>query len=275
MPPVNSMDYSGKDTVLDVIRKESNDFFSLVDDPKNWYVQTRCTDWEVRDIVGHMIDVTEGYLTRWEKARKNEPLDTAGLLVMGESLNEHAQAFRSLQREEAIRRLKTDYAKMMDIFGKLSADEWGGFNVTHPYMGALPTLFYPAFHVMDYGVHTWDIRYGLGEKTRKLDERTAGVLVPYMLYALLPSTVDAGSAKGVDVQYGIEVSGEWGGKWGATVKDGKFEVKPETGNFEGCDAIFSYDPSDFVLTSFQRFPGGAARGDYEVIEKVRNLFFRI
>ena len=275
MPPVNSMDYSGKDTVLDVVRKESADFFKLLDDPKNWNVQTRCTEWEARDLVGHMIDVTEGYLTRWEKARKKEPIDTAGLLVMGESLNEHAQAFRSLPRQEAISRLKTDYAKMMDIFGKLTADEWSGFMVTHPYMGPLPTLFYPAFHVMDYGVHTWDIRWGLGEKTRKLDERTAGVLIPYMLFALLPSTVDAQSAKGVDVQYGIEVSGEWGGKWRATVKDGKFEAVPETGNFEGCEAIFSFDPSDFVLTAFQRFPGGAARGDHEAIDKVRNMFFRI
>jgi hypothetical protein len=222
-----------------------------------------------------MIHVTEGYLSRWEKARKNEPADAAGVLVMGESLNENAQAFRSLPREEAIRRLKSDYNKMMDIFGKLTAEEWGGFMVTHPYMGPLPTLFYPAFHVMDYGVHTWDIRYGLGEKTRKLDERTAGVLIPYMLFALLPSTVDASSAKGVEVQYGIEVTGAWGGKWRATVKDGKFEAKPESDNFAGCDAIFSFDPSDFVLTAFQRYPGGAARGDYQVIDKVRNLFFRI
>ena len=275
MSPVNSMDYSGKDTVLDVIRKESGDFFSLVDDPDNWHVQTRCTEWEVRDLVGHMIDVTEGYLLRWDKARNNEPIGTAGLLVMADSLNDHAQSYRNLPRQEAIDRLKNDYDQMMPIFESLTADEWGNFMVTHPFMGALPTLFYPAFHVMDYGVHTWDIRYGLGEKTRKLDERTAGVLVPYMLYALLPSTVDAPSAEGVDVEYGIEISGEWGGKWRARVKDGKFEAKPEQDNFEGCDAIFSYNPSDFVLTSFQRYPGGAARGDYEIIETVRNLFFTI
>jgi len=275
MTAVNSMDYSGKDTVLDVIRAESMEFFKIVDDPKNWNVQTRCTEWEVRDMVGHMIDVTEGYLMRWDKARKGEEIDTAGLLVMSESLNEHAQAFRSLPREEAINRLKTDYSKMMDIFGKLTPEEWSKFIVTHPYMGGLPTLFYPAFHVMDYGVHTWDIRWGLGDKTRKLDERTAGVLVPFMLYALLPSTVDAKSAEGVDVEFGIEVSGEWGGKWRATVKDGKFEAKPETDNFEGCKAVFSFDPSDFVLTSFQRFPGGATRGDQDTIDKVRHLFFRI
>jgi uncharacterized protein (TIGR03083 family) len=275
MPPVNSMDYSGKDTVLDVVRREASDFFTLVDEPRNWNVQTRCTEWEVRDLVGHMIDVTEGYLTRWEKARKKEPIETVGLLVMSHDLNEHAQSFRSLPRAEAIARLKADYARMMDIFGKLSAEEWNKFLVTHPFMGPLPTLFYPAFHVMDYGVHTWDIRYGLGEKTRKLDERTAGVLVPYMLYALLPSTVDAGSAKGVDLAYGIEVTGAWGGKWLAKVKDSKFEVSPVSDGFDGCEAVFSYDASDFVLTAFQRFPGGAARGDPQVIEKARNLFFRI
>ena len=63
---VNTMDYSGKETVLDVIRKESGAFFKIVDDPMNWNVQTRCTDWQVRDMVGHMLDVTEGYLKRWE-----------------------------------------------------------------------------------------------------------------------------------------------------------------------------------------------------------------
>jgi hypothetical protein len=121
-------------------------------------------------------------------------------------------------------------------------------------------------------------RYGYGylisdgdHRRPQLDERTAGVLIPYMLYALLPSTVDALSAKGVDLQYGIEISGEWGGKWRATVKDGKFEAIPETGNFEGCEAIFSFDPSDFVLTTFQRFPGGA-RGDQEI---EMPLFFAI
>ena len=275
MAPVNSMDYTGKQAVLDVVRRESTDFFSLVDDPKNWNVQTRCTEWEVRDLVGHMIDVTEGYLTRWDKARKKESAESVGLLVMSHDLNTHAQSFRNLPRKEAIDRLKNDYARMMDVFDGLTPEEWGGFIVTHPFMGPLPTLFYPAFHVMDYGVHTWDIRYGLGEKTRRLDERTAGVLVPYMLMALLPSTVNAKSAEGVDVEFGIEISGEWGGKWRAKVKDGKFEAKPETDDFKGCQAIFTYDPSDFVLTAFQRFPGGAARGDYEVINKVRNLFFTI
>ncbi len=271
---VNSMDYSGKDTVLDVVRTERANFFNVVDNPNNWYVQTRCTDWEVRDIVGHMIDVTEGYLSRWDMARKNEPADALGLLVMGEKLNEHAQAFRSLPREEPIARLKADSDKMLAIFDSLTAEEWGGFNVTHPYMGPLPTLFYPAFHVMDYGVHTWDMKWGLGQKDAKLDERTAGVLVPYM-FILMQVTVDQESARDIDAVFGVKVDGEWGGQWRVTVKDGTYTYEPAD-NLDGVQALFHFkDASDFVLTTFQRFPGGETSGDPKVIDQVRHLFFRI
>lgn len=271
---VNSMDYSGKDTVLDVVRAERDNFYKIIDNPDNWNVQTRCTDWEVRDIVGHMIDVTEGYLTRWDMARKGEPAESLGLLVMGETLNEHARSFRSLPREEAIARLKSASDKMLPIFEALTPEEWSGFMVTHPYMGPLPTFFYPAFHVMDYGVHTWDMNWGLGQKHAKLDERTAGVLVPYM-FVLMQSTVEQESAKGMDATFGVKIDGEWGGQWRVRVKDGDFSYEPAE-SLEGTQALFHFkDASDFVLTTFQRFPGGETRGDPKVIDQVRHLFFRI
>jgi uncharacterized protein (TIGR03083 family) len=272
--PVNSMDYSGKDVVLDVVRNEAANFFSIVDDPQNWEVQTRCTEWEVRDIVGHMIDVTEGYLSRWEVARQAGTANALGLLAMGELLNENAQAFRSLPREEAIARLKGDYQRMITIFDALTPEEWGSFNVIHPYMGPLPTLFYPAFHVMDYGVHTWDMKWGLGEKKAKLDERTAGVLVPFM-FILMQVTVDQESVKGLDIEFGIKIYGEWGGQWRVKVKDGTYTYAPAD-NLDGVQAVFHFkNASDFVLTTFQRFPGGETSGDPQVIDQVRHMFFRI
>jgi uncharacterized protein (TIGR03083 family) len=271
---VNTMLYAGKPVMLDVIRTERQKFYDLIDNPANWLVETRCTGWQVRDIVGHLIDTTEGYLKRWEMARTGEQPEVLNLLVMAEYVNAGALAFRSLPRREAIARLKTASDQMMAIFESLTEDDWNNFLVTHRYMGPLPPLFYPAFQVMDYGVHTWDIHYGLGQKTRKLDERTAGALIPFM-FVLMQYTVDAASAEGLDLDYGIEISGPWGGRWRVQVKDGKFTNQPEGGDFEGAQAIFSYDPSDFVLSSFQRFPGGAARGDPQVIEQVRRLFFRI
>jgi uncharacterized protein (TIGR03083 family) len=271
--PVNPMAAEGKDTVMTVMRRDRAKFFELVDDPKNWNVQTRCTEWEVRDLVGHMIDVTEGYLTRWEAAKKGEAPGALGLEVMGETLNDHAMDFRKLSRSEAIERLKKDAKKMDDIFAALTPEEWTGFMVTHPYMGPVPAGFYPAFHIMDYGIHPYDIEYGLGDQLATIDEATAGLLIPYC-FVIMQYTVDQKSAEGLDAVYGLDVSGPWGGKWRATIKGGQWSAQPETGDFKGCQALFRFSPSDFVLTVFGRFPGGSATGDPEVIKQVRKLFFR-
>lgn len=271
---VNPMDYAAKDTVLDVVRAERARFYDIIDDPQNWNVQTCCTDWEVRDMVGHMIDVTEGYLARWDLARTGAPAEALGLAVMHDRLNEKAQAFRALSREEAIARLRTASDTMLATFEQLTPEEWSGFMVTHPYMGPVPTLFYPAFHIMDYTVHTWDMRWGLGERDGILDERAAGLLVPYM-FILMQYTVDPESARGVDAEIGLTVDGEWGGQWRVTVKDGSFSYAPAE-DLSGVQATFHFThPSDFVLNAYQRFPAGEATGDPAVIAQIRRLFFPI
>jgi uncharacterized protein (TIGR03083 family) len=273
LAPVNPMSAEGKDTVLTVLRRDRQKFFDLVEDPKNWNVQTRCTEWEVRDLVGHMIDVCEGYLARWEVARKGEGADALGLQVMGETLNDHAMEFRSLPREEALARLHRVADEVLSILEALTPEEWTGFIVTHPYMGPVPAGWYASFQIMDYGIHPYDVEYGLGDKLADIDEASAGILIPFC-HVIMQYTVDQDSAKGVDCVYGIDVSGPWGGRWRATVKDGQWSASPEEGNFEGCDALFRYTPSDFVLTTFGRFDGGSATGDPEVIKQVRGLFFR-
>ncbi len=69
----NPMDFSAKGLVLDVVRTERAKFYQIIDQPQNWESPTRSGHWEVRDLVGHMIDVTEGYLTRWDMARRGDP----------------------------------------------------------------------------------------------------------------------------------------------------------------------------------------------------------
>src|SRR6266542_1404255 len=93
---VNPMAYSSKDVVLDVVRTERGKFYDVIDNPDNWRIDTRCEGWQVRDMVGHMIDVSEGYLARWDMARKGEYPQGLGWLVMAEQLNKGALALRSL-----------------------------------------------------------------------------------------------------------------------------------------------------------------------------------
>lgn len=272
---VNPMDYRSKDVVLDVVRTERDKFYEVIDKPDNWHVHTRCEGWQVRDMVGHMIDVSENYLARWDMSRQGQEAPAPlGFGVMANELNQGALALRTLPRDEAISRLKTASAKLMHTFDNLTEEEWSGFMVPHLFAGPLPAFCYPAFQIMDYGVHSWDMRWGLGEKEARLDERTAGVLVPYM-FILWQGTVNQEAAKGVDITYGIEVDGEWGGRWKATVRDGQFSYEA-VDELDDVQAVFHFDhPSDMVLTTYQRFQGGKATGDPQVIEKVRTLFFAI
>ena len=271
---VNVLEYSGKQFLLDLDRKERAEFYKLIEESP-WEGPTASGHWQVRDLVGHMIDVTEGYLTRWDMARRGD--DTAvglGLPVMAQELDRVALTFRTLPRAEAIARLKAASDRLMTLFDGISADQWGGFNVTHVFMGPLPLFFYPAFQIMDYGVHTWDMRQGLGQTDAVVDERAAGVLVPYM-FVLMQYTVDQESAKGVDITYGIVVDGEWGGKWRVQVKDGQFTSEPVSDVSDLPATLHFKTASEFVLTAFQRYEGGEASGDPAVIEKARHLYFRI
>ncbi len=271
---INPMAYSSKDDVLDVVRSERARFYDVIDTPSNWLAETRCEGWQVRDMVGHMIDVTEGYLARWDMARKDERPDGRGWLVMASDLNTGALAHRSLPREEAIARLKASSDKLLATFEGLDEEQWNSFMVSHVFSGPTPAFCYPAFQLMDYGVHTWDMHWGLGDKDAKLDERTAGLLMPYM-FIVWQYSVNQEAAKGVDITYGIKVDGEWGGQWKLSVKDGQLSYAPAD-DLSDAQAVFHYKhPSDMVLTTYQRFQGGEATGDPEVIDKVNHLFFQI
>ena len=140
--PVNPMSAEGKDTVLSVMRRDRANFIRLVSDPKNWNVQTRCTEWETRDLVGHMIDVLEGYMKNWDEAKQGGTPNPAGLQVMASTLDDHAKDFRKLSREEALARFKKDAEKFDAILEALTPAEWEGFMVSHPYSGPVPAGFY-------------------------------------------------------------------------------------------------------------------------------------
>ena len=115
---INPMDASAKDVVLDVVRTERGKFYQIIDVPENWEAPTRSGHWEERDLVGHMIDVTEGYLTRWDMSRREDPAPAAlGLPVMAQELDRVALTFRKLPREEAISMIVNGFCK--DVFNQL------------------------------------------------------------------------------------------------------------------------------------------------------------
>jgi len=73
----NAMTYDGKETILRVVREEAEGFFDLVEQPTAWEAATACADWQTRDIVGHLVDVTETYFERFDAARSGAEVEPA------------------------------------------------------------------------------------------------------------------------------------------------------------------------------------------------------
>ena len=60
-------------------------------------------------------------------------------------------------------------------------------------MGPLPAFFYPAFQLMDYGVHSWDVRQGTG-RAHGLVGDAADLLTPFMFVLWQYTTTAAPTA---------------------------------------------------------------------------------
>jgi hypothetical protein len=151
----NFMDYDSKDNLLRTIREEAATMLALASEPGVWEQPTGAGHWQVRDIIGHLVDTTEGYFKSFDAARGNGPAPEAlGVRGMDKHVDAAAQQFRGTPQGELIDRLQTDTSKMIDIFDALTEDEWGGLLAPHGYMGPLPAFFYPIFQLVDYAFTT-------------------------------------------------------------------------------------------------------------------------
>ena len=168
----NAMTYEGKDTILRVVRREADDMFALAEQPGAWDAPTACESWRVKDVIGHIVDTTEGYFRAFDAARAGaEAPAPHGLGVMHERAGRSAQAFGKESQQEMLSRARADLDKMMGILEPLTADEWTGMLVPHAYMGPVPAFVYAGGQLMDYGVHTWDIRQGTRPGARPVGRR--------------------------------------------------------------------------------------------------------
>jgi uncharacterized protein (TIGR03083 family) len=270
-PTWDFRDPASRERVLGVLRREMDEMLEMVADPAVWEAPTACDGWDVRDVVGHLIDATEGYLPAFAAARTGatvaEPL---GLQVMATRTDEQARSFRKVPQQELLGRLRDDITLLTGEFQNVPDDQWATFLVPHPYMGPVPASFYAEFQLVDYAVHGWDVREGSGQP-HALHGDSADLLAP-LIYILWGATADVSR---VDEPYsvGIRTSGHNGGDVRADVSPEGVQIAP--GNVDDCPAILEFDPATLVLTGYGRMNGGTVRGDRQLATDFLGLFFRI
>ncbi len=268
----NAMTYQGKDTILRVVREQADRMFGLAERPGAWNAPTACESWQVKDVIGHLVDTTEGYFRSFDIARAGaDAPDPHGLLVMHEKAGESARALgKDISQQELMTRARADLDKMMGILNGLTEEEWGGLMVPHAYMGTVPAFIYAAGQLMDYGVHTWDIEQGAGG-AHAIPADAADLLVPFM-FIIWQSTIKPG-ADLTPFTIGVRVTGRNAGEYRVSVGDGGMTY--EAGPVDDLPAVLDFDAGSMVLTAFGRLNAGSATGDQALADRFLNLFYRI
>jgi uncharacterized protein (TIGR03083 family) len=264
--------YEGKDTILRVVREEAARMFALADQPELWDAPTACESWQVKDIIGHLVDTTEGYFRAFDIARKGaDAPDAFGLIAMHERAGSSAQSFRDLSQHELMARVRKDLDKMMGILEPLTAEEWGGLIVTHTFMGPVPAFIYAAGQLMDYGVHTWDIEQGTGS-AHGISGEAADLLVPFMFviwqYTIKPDADMSPFSIGIRV-----TGGQNAGEYRVSISDKGMAYEP--GSLDDLPTVIEFSAGSLVLTAFGRANAGTVRGDAALANRFLNLFFAI
>lgn len=267
----DATNFAGKDNLLRVVREEADRFYALAEAPDHWEAPTAAGHWQVRDVVGHLVDTTEGYLERFEVTRDGGTAEgVAPLTEMAQTADERALAFRDVPREELLARARDGFERAMALFEGVGPDDWGNLMVTHAYMGPLPAFFYPVGQLMDYGVHGWDVREGLG-LPHFLSSEAADLLVPFM-FVLWQATADTARLEGGDLDVAVRVSGRNGGTYRVRVTSEGMTYEPGA---DDAPVVLDFDPASLVLTAFGRARSGTAYGDLDAAERFAGLFFRI
>lgn len=267
----NFMDAGSRATIDRVWRREADGMLTLASDPGRWEAPTGAGHWQVRDVIAHLVDTTEAYFRSFDAARgRAEPWDVLGVRDMAKYVDEGARAFRGTPQDDLLARLRDDLDRMLSIAGELTDDEWTGLVVPHKYMGPLPACLYPIFQVVDYTVHSWDIREGTGS-AHGIDGDAADLLVP-LCFVLWQATCDLTGTEPFTL--GIRItSGQNAGDTRAVVGEQTITFAP--GSIDGLADTIEFDPASFVLTAYGRVNAGTYRGDRRVLDRYCNLFFRI
>lgn len=265
------MDPSSRSNLVAAWQREAEGMLALGADPERWHAPTGAGHWQVRDVIGHLVDTTEAYFVSFDAVRgRGEAPAPLGVRDMAGYVDEGAQSMRSVPQGELLDRLRNDLQKMRGIADELSDDEWAGLMVPHKYMGPLPAAFYPLFQLVDYGVHSWDIRQGT-DRAHGLDGDSADLLVP-LAFILWQSTPEV-PADLEPYTVGVTVTGRNAGKYRVSVSPAGVQV--EEGEVDDLPAVIEFDPATLILTAYGRINGGTVRGDRRLAEQYLNSFFRI
>jgi uncharacterized protein (TIGR03083 family) len=264
---IDVSDARGKAHLLSLLRQEYTGLVRIAAelDDSQWAAPSPCEQWEVRDVVGHMVDVAESYLGYFQLAENGwtagEPL---GWGAYPEALSTCALGYRRLSRLELLARLEALTEPLLAKFEAFDDEAWATAPIPHRYGGPLPPFVMAVFQLIDYAVHSWDVRTAIAGPS-DIDYETTQTLVPFA-FTVYNFLFDPERAAGLNVtlQYDVEHPDGDVEPWTVAIEEGQLVLAP--GAPRTSAAVLRLTPTQLLLRVFRQQPC-AMTGDHEAVAR--------
>ena len=217
--------------------------------PEQWELPSACAEWQVRDVVSHLIGGAERQAESMERGRGGDSDPPAGFVPPDAAALSAANAQRDIDRrnEMAGRILESfdaSYEKLHQEFDRYGEGSWDTL-AWHMRRGAMTGAAYVELRIQELAIHDWDIRSAF-DASAGLDPDCVPVLMD-MSPRWLGMCFRPSAPLPKPVVYGFNVGGE---SYRMTVTGDAFQM--EAGEASQPDLSLSATSEQYLLFTYGR-----------------------
>jgi len=219
---------------------------------EQWELPSACAEWQVRDVVSHLIGGAERQAESMARGRRGDSNPPAGFVPPQPAALSATNAQRDIDRRNQLNghfleSFDASYEKLHAEFDGFSEGSWDTL-CWHVRRGAMTAESYVELRIQELAIHDWDIRYAL-ESAPGLDPDSVPVLVDmsprWLRMCFRPSTRLASP-----VVYWFDVGSE---QYRMSVTGDEFEMVPGEG--PQADLTLSATAEQYLLFTYGRLTG--------------------
>ena len=217
--------------------------------PEQWELPSACVEWQVQDVVSHLIGGAERQAESMERGRGGDSNPPAGFVPPQPAELSAANAQRDINRRNEmaghfLESFDASYKKLHLEFDEFAKTSWDTL-CWHVRRGAMTAAAYVELRIQELAIHDFDIRSAF-QANAGLDSDCVPVLVD-MTPRWLGMCFRPSEKLPKPVVYGFDVDGE---KSQLVVTGDAFEMKPESAR--NPDLSLSATGEQYLLFTYGR-----------------------
>ena len=130
--------------------------------PEQWELPSACAEWQVRDVVSHLIGGAERQAESMERGRGGDSNPPAGFVAPEPGALSAANAQRDIDRRDQLagrflESFDASYEKLHQEFDEFAKSSWDTL-CWHIRRGAMTAASYVELRIQELAIHDWDMR---------------------------------------------------------------------------------------------------------------------